>query len=170
VPTLPGVDELAALVVADQQRTQPDSAALRGGIAADHELSIEHAFELQPIRRAPPRVSGISQFGDHAFVAALAGLAVGGLAFVPDVGGQAQRIAKLKRIAQQAFPPNQGQRGGVLAVEVQQVENVVEHRDARRMGLLRIGDPEAALQPGETRAPPLLGVRCALSATTLGAV
>src|SRR5271156_5643321 len=46
-PHFTGRDKVAAFVVADQQRTQLDSAAFRGGVTADDELLVADALEFQ---------------------------------------------------------------------------------------------------------------------------
>lgn len=144
-------------MVAEQQRAQLDPAALGRGVAADHEFLVAHAFELEPMRRPAAVVFGVGQLGDHALVAALARRPVGRDAVLHPVGGEAQRILKLDCLAQQPFTPQQWHVGGRFAVEMQQVEDVVEHPDRRRPGHIGVGDAQPALQPREARAAPLEG-------------
>src|ERR1700748_348603 len=46
---LGGIAEVAAVVIAEEQRAQLYSAALRAGVAADDEFLVADAFEFQPI-------------------------------------------------------------------------------------------------------------------------
>src|SRR3984893_1626840 len=60
-------DEIVAVVVADEQRTETGARALRIGKAADHELLRELALHLQPEPRSSVLVRRASPLGDHAF-------------------------------------------------------------------------------------------------------
>src|SRR5688500_4748252 len=46
---LSGVEELAVRVGADQERAEPRPASLRIRVAADHELLLIQALELEPV-------------------------------------------------------------------------------------------------------------------------
>jgi hypothetical protein len=48
-PDLAGVDQLVAAVVAEQQSAEAVPGPLRVGVAADHQLLLVDAFELQPV-------------------------------------------------------------------------------------------------------------------------
>ena len=72
---LAGVDEVGAVVVADQQRAERDAAALRRGETADDEFLVADALELEPVAGAAAAVRRIGPLGDDTLVAALAGLA-----------------------------------------------------------------------------------------------
>ena len=64
-----GKDEIAAFVVADEQRAKADARALRIGEPADDEFLRHLALHLQPVFRAAMLVRRASPFGDHAFPA-----------------------------------------------------------------------------------------------------
>ena len=66
---LPGKHEIAAFVVADEQRAQADARALRIGEPAHDELLRRLALHLQPVLRAAMLVRRASPLGDHAFPA-----------------------------------------------------------------------------------------------------
>src|ERR1700754_3843804 len=100
---LAGVDQVCAVVVAEQQRAESDPAALWGGVPDDHELLVAAALELQPVPRTPALVVRFSELGDHAFVPALARGAIHRLTVGDTVCGVAQRIFEPKAIAQQTF-------------------------------------------------------------------
>src|SRR5262249_10795336 len=51
------VAQIATFVVAHEQRAEPDATALRLGEAADDELLLGFALELQPVGTASPDVS-----------------------------------------------------------------------------------------------------------------
>src|SRR5919204_5751996 len=48
-PDLAGVDQLVAAVVAEQQSAEAVPGPLRVGVAADHQLLLVDALELQPV-------------------------------------------------------------------------------------------------------------------------
>src|SRR5215472_548893 len=52
-PELPSEEEILTFVIADEQRSQADTRALRIGKPADHKLLRSLALHLQPIARAP---------------------------------------------------------------------------------------------------------------------
>ena len=66
---LAGVAQLAVLVVADEQRAELAARALRRREAADHQLLLGVALELQPVARAAADVGAVGALGDHALPA-----------------------------------------------------------------------------------------------------
>ena len=66
---LSGKHEIAAFVVADEQRAETDARALRIGEPADDELLRRFALHLQPVLRAAMFVRRAAPLGDHAFPA-----------------------------------------------------------------------------------------------------
>ena len=70
---LAGKDEVVALEVADEQRTETDARALRIGEAADDQLLARLALHLEPVRRAAMLVGRVAPLGDDAFPALRAG-------------------------------------------------------------------------------------------------
>src|SRR5580704_17325978 len=89
---LAGVDELVTgVVVAQQQRAEPGTGALRVGEAADDEFLAALALELQPVPAPASVVGRVGALGDDALPAAGARLPVVGLAVGVDVFVEAQR-------------------------------------------------------------------------------
>src|SRR5688572_13465881 len=66
-------NKIVSVEVADEQRSQSHSPALRIGEAADHELLGGLAFHLQPVARAPVLVGCIAPLRDHTLPTLLAG-------------------------------------------------------------------------------------------------
>src|SRR3954454_3875367 len=83
---LAGVAQLAVLVVADEQRAELRARAARRGEAADHELLLVRALQLQPVARATVHVAAVCALGDQALEALPAGFAVEALAVRVAVG------------------------------------------------------------------------------------
>ncbi len=73
-------------------------------------------------------------------------------AAVVAVRGEAQRLLEAERPAQQGFAGAQRQAGEVAAVQPQQVEDVVRHRDTAGAGLLGVGELHPLLEAGEVGA------------------
>ena len=75
-PVEPGADparvaQTAFVEVADEERAEAGPAALRIGPAADHQLLLVDALELQPVRRATPHpVRRVGPLRDQALPAA----------------------------------------------------------------------------------------------------
>src|SRR5262247_3611516 len=67
------VDQLAALVEAQMERAEVSARALGYGVAADDELLLELALDLEPLPRAPGDVEAVALLGDHALEPLLAG-------------------------------------------------------------------------------------------------
>src|SRR4051795_11319230 len=95
------VDEDAAVVVAEQQRTEPGAAALRLGPAADDELLVPDALELEPVLRPTTGVRRRRAFGDDALVAARAGGTEHLLAGALAMRGEPQGLTEAHRVPQQ---------------------------------------------------------------------
>ena len=131
------VAQPAVLVVAQQQRAQLGPAPPRRGVAADHELLLGRALELEPVAGPAVRVGGVGALGDQALPALPARLAEELLAVAVAVRGQANRPAERERAPQQALARPQGQRGGVVPGQMEQVEDVQEHRDLTLAALLQ---------------------------------
>src|SRR5205823_705558 len=80
--------EVAVLVVAEQQGSEMGARALRVGVAADDELLIQDALELEPrLRAAAGLVGSVRSLGDEPFPSLPARLLVGLLALPDDVVG-----------------------------------------------------------------------------------
>ena len=155
VRVVPGADlarvpQLAAFVVAEEERAEPDPAALRLGEPADHQLLLGLALELEPVGTAPADVRRRRALGDQALPTVRARVRVVGLARPVAVRAEAQRVAEVDRGAQDRLARAQIQRADVVAVAPDHVEEVV--RDLHSLG------PLACLGRG-THAEPLLQPR-----------
>src|SRR4029450_13744411 len=62
---------------------------------------------------------------------------------------EANRPVEGERLAEQALARPEGEGGGVMAVQVDDVEQVEIDRDPGPPGALRVGDLHSALQAGE---------------------
>src|SRR6185312_2166533 len=114
---LAGVSQLAvAVVVAQQQRAEPDARALRVGVAADDELLSVLALDLQPVPGPPGPVGRAGPLGDDPFPALGAGLPEVCLAVGVPVLGEAQGVAERQQPAQQPLALAQRQWPHVAAV------------------------------------------------------
>lgn len=151
------VDQVAALVVAEHQGAQLDATALGTGVAPYHELLIAHAFELQPVLRATALVGGVGPLGDHSLVPAFTCAPVGGDPVPDAVRRTAQRVGEVDRSAQQPLSPQERHLDGGHAVEMQEVEHVVEDTHRRRPGHVGVGEAQPTLQPGEAGPPAVEG-------------
>ena len=90
-----------------------------------------HALELEPVGRAASGPVGrVGALGHQAFPAAPAGFAQVGLAVGVAVGAHPQRVAEVDGVAQQPFAGAQRQRGDVVPVEDEDVEQVQVDGDA----------------------------------------
>src|SRR6266545_3807218 len=152
---LAGVAQRTAVVVADQQRPQPHPRAGRIGPAADHELLLVDALELQPVLRAGVLVRRVGARGDQALPAPAAGVPVQRLALGVAVRQEAKWVPVGQRVAQQRLPVAELERGGVVALEMEDVEEVVEHRDAAAQRAGGVAELDAALEALEAGARPL---------------
>ena len=74
---LAGEDQVRSLEVADQQRAEPDAAALRIGEAADDQFLRRLALHLQPVLRPAVLVGRAAALGDHALPTRAAGRSQG---------------------------------------------------------------------------------------------
>ena len=134
---LPGVAERAVLVVADEQGAELGARALRRREAADHELLLGVALQLQPVARAPAGVGAVGALGDHALEALPARLAVELLAVLAvPVRVEADRALEVERAPQARLALAQRERAQVLALVARQVEDVQEHGHALAVTLL----------------------------------
>ena len=128
---LPRVHEVAVgVVVAEEQRAEPDAGALRVGVAADHELLRVLALELEPVlgcgrpgrgRRRAWRPALPSR---RVQACSPEGLAVPARSSVNRSGSR-----KSTELGEQPLALGERQRPGVTAVRVEHVEQVVVHRD-----------------------------------------
>src|SRR5439155_27145298 len=67
-PDLPRVDETAVAVVdADEESAQPHPGTLGIGEAADHDLLLEVALDLQPAACPPGGIGHVPALGDDPF-------------------------------------------------------------------------------------------------------
>ncbi len=114
--------QVRPVVVADQQRAEADARALRIGESADDELLRRLAFHLQPVLRAAVFVGRAAPFGDHAFPS-LAPRALPRLRVVQELDAPHRR--RERQFLQQGAPILERQRRHVVAVQPQDVEDVI---------------------------------------------
>jgi hypothetical protein len=117
-PDLAGVDQVVALPVAEQQSAEAVPGPLRVGVAADHQLLLVGALELQPVARPPGRVGRVGPLGDHALPALAAGLPPVGLAVGVAVGGEPEGVVKRQQAPQHGLALPQLQASQVVAGRV----------------------------------------------------
>ena len=123
--------QLALFVVADQQRSEPGARPTGIGPPQHDELLLAHALELQPVVRAPVRVRSRGLLGDEALPTLLASGAERDLSLLVQVLGETDRVLEDDRAVQHRLPREQRQRGEVVPVEPDQVEQVEDHRYGR---------------------------------------
>src|SRR4051794_13766926 len=107
------VEQLALLVVADQQRPELGAGALRSGETADHHLLLVGALELEPVARALWRVAAVGPLGDQPFPPLPAGLLVERLAVAVAVRDEVDRALEGKRLLEHRLARSQRQAGQV---------------------------------------------------------
>src|SRR3954454_22093509 len=94
---LAGVAQALARVVADEERAEDRAAALRRREAADHELLLGRALELEPVAAAAVDVRGVGALGDQPLPAMGARVAVVVLAVRVAVRGEADVAVEVQR-------------------------------------------------------------------------
>src|SRR4051794_28833322 len=154
---LAGVAELAVLVVADEERPEVGALAMRRGEAPDHELLLMRALQLQPVRGAGARVAALGPLGDQPLEAAPAGVLEQGLAVAVAMGEKADVVLEVESRADQLLPGSVRKPSGVVAVEVEDVEEVEVDRDAGPARAHRVCDVHSSLEPREARDVPAEG-------------
>ncbi len=138
--------QLAAFELAEQQRRERPPLLVGDAVAADDELLVAEAFDLQPARRPARHVRLVGLLGDDAFEAEAAGLRENLVAMSDDVFAVADGVGRaLQQLAQDLFAVRQRLIAQVAPVELQDVEHVVGERGAPFL--------ERVLQPLEARAP-----------------
>jgi hypothetical protein len=70
----PRINEIAAVVIAGDQRADRAGQHGRGGIAANHEFLGVRALDLEEAVRPPAAIGRIPPLGDDAFERHLAGM------------------------------------------------------------------------------------------------
>jgi hypothetical protein len=115
-------------VIAEQQRPDPMAAALRITPSDDDKLFPIEALDLE--QSAPVGlIPAIDAFRDDAFNAVFAGQPVEGWAMTDLVIIISQRVRRtIQQRCQPGLAVHQRQRGQVLAVQVQQVEEEEDQR------------------------------------------
>src|SRR5215211_6847378 len=120
------VAQRAVLVVPDQQRAEVGAGALRRREAADHELLLGVALQLQPIARAARAVGAVGTLGDEVLEPVPAGLAEEPLAVLVAVRGQADRAVERERAPEQGLALAKRQVAHVTVLVTEDVEHVEE--------------------------------------------
>lgn len=127
---------------------------LRRSEAADHQLLLARALQLEPVAAAPVGVSAGGALGDQPLPAPVAGIAEVLLAVLVAMARVADRAPEGERPAQQRLARAQWQPPQIVTVEVEEVEEVEEDGDARAPRLLGVLDLHPALQPGKAGLAP----------------
>src|SRR5579863_8654630 len=97
---LAAVTETPIFVIPNEECAEVRPAPCWIGVAADHELLLPDALELQPVRRAARDVRRLGALGDQALPARLARLAEPALRVVAPGLAQLQRRARPDRLGQ----------------------------------------------------------------------
>ena len=121
------------------------------------ELLFVHALELQPVLRAPVRVGSRGTLGDEALPTLLACGTERVLARLVQVLRETDRPREGERAVQHRLPREQRQRGEVVAVEPDQVEQVEDHRHRRYLWSAGSRVLHPFLEAGERGHIPLEG-------------
>src|SRR4030081_396633 len=135
-PHLAGVFELAPIVVTDEKRAKADPASGGIGEAADHQLLFVDAFELQPVGGSSVDVFAVSALRDQPLEALLTRLPIELFPFRVPVSHESHWRLKIQRLSKQLLPVLESDLGDVEAVDIHEVEHVVEDRDPAAAGFL----------------------------------
>src|SRR5579875_1129150 len=127
----PGADlarvaQASPFVVADEEGAQAGAAAAGLGEPADHQLLAGRALHLEPVGRAAGGVGGVGPLGDDPLPSLAAGMLQVGLAVPVAVGGEPEPAVAPEGDGgpEQGLAGSQRQTGGVLALQVEEVEEV----------------------------------------------
>src|SRR5262249_45293871 len=123
------ITEPTLLVVADEERPEVRAAAGRIRVAADDQLLLPRALQLQPVPRATRGVRRIGALGDQALPARPACLGEATLRVAAPRFAHLQPDARPQRLRQPGAALAQRPTGEVLAVELEQVEDAVDDRE-----------------------------------------
>ncbi len=142
---LAGIDQLFLGIIAQQERSDPSPAAFRLGKAADDEFLALVALDLQPVAIAPGTVARIAALADHALIGQAADVFqhVGLVGEMLAIEHATAGIALLQQGLQPPLAFQQGQVAQVLAIERQQVEDVILQTIAAAMAQLVLQGLEA---------------------------
>src|SRR6195256_1434547 len=151
-PPLPGVFDLAPIVVTDEKRAKADPASFGVGEAADHQLLFVDALELQPVGGSSMDVFAVSALRDQPLEALLTRLPIELFPFRVPVRHESHWRLKIERLSKQLLPVLEPDLGDVEAVDIHEVEHVVEDRDPAAAGFLRVLDSDPSLKLGEAGA------------------
>ena len=125
---MPGVDELAVIVDADDQRAKVFPAAARLSKAADDDLLLTDGLDLEPGATSHARLVGaVTKFGDDAFQSFLLGCFEKGLAVAENMLRVLEQARIVDDVAQQALAVLERNAEEPLAVQVDDVEHDVLH-------------------------------------------
>src|SRR5271166_645826 len=154
---LPGIGESRPLVVAHEERAEVGPAAARIGVAADDELLLPGALELQPVPRAARRVARVNALGDQALPARSAGVEETPLGIAMPGLAQLQAISRAHRSRQPGTALAERPRAEILALDLENVEGVVHDGKPLHQLARRLDHAQALLQPPEGRLAVLEG-------------
>src|SRR5262249_48016280 len=148
------VDQLTTLVQAQVERPEVSASALGYGVAADDELLLELALDLEPVPRAPGDVGAATLLRDHALESLLAGSVEEFGAVALDVIAVSDDAARRHQEPETLLARLERQSAQIAAVQPERVEG--DHGD-RHLGAcpLDIGRAREAhplLEPLKARA------------------
>ena len=144
---LAGIDQLAVLERAEQQRGERLALHVGAAIAADHEFLAAQAFDLEPVLAAPGDVGPVGPLRHDAFEPRRAGLReeLGPRALhVIGIDEKVRYALRRHQLGELRAPFLQRLLAPVLAVEGEQIEHEIADRGVRRVDMLlqrfEIGD------------------------------
>ena len=130
------IDKLILLIKADQKGSDTDAPACRFRITGNHEFLLGLAFKLQPVAGTFVYVRAARSLCNNAFPSFSAGFSVERLPFSFAMSGKPQRISKRKCMAEQLLSVSQFDMGKVIAVQIENIEKIVEDWNVPLLALL----------------------------------
>src|ERR1700730_4149479 len=134
-PDLAGIDEFSAAVIAQQQCSETNPAPMRLGVAGDGEFLLLTAVEFQPNARPPGDGNAVAVLCDHPLRSLATRLAIVVLSLRLPMFGELQRTFEFKCIPKELFSVSKRGPSRVVAIEVEQIEEIEPYRDpAKQIG------------------------------------
>src|ERR1700730_11094396 len=134
-PDLAGIDGFSAAVIAQQQCSETYPAPMRLSVAGDDEFLLFTAFEFQPVARSPGDVNAVAVLCDHPLPSFATRLAIVVLSLRLPMFGELQRTFEFKCIPKELFSVSKRGPSRVVAIEVEQIEEIEPYRDpAKQIG------------------------------------
>src|SRR5712692_11552325 len=153
------VDKVSALVVeSEHQRSEILAAAFRIGVSADDALLALRNLDFQPIARTFFLISAVAFLGENAFQSALACHFKQLATLLGIVVGESNDFFTLEHRLQQFLALLQTHSAQIVAIEVEEIESVVEDRNSFAARQAALAGPEsgALLHQAEGRTALLI--------------